>query len=265
MRHDLTDFEWSVIEPLLPKDRRGRKPGNNRRVLNGIFWVRAGTPWRDLPERYGPYTTAYNRFNRWRKAGIWDRLMDAVVKAYDGKVQMLDSSIVRVHQHAPGVKNEWRSLCGPKPRRPHQQNPRARRRERPPGLPHDHPRRGPRCYVRRGPARRTSMRAPSSSSDRGYDADRVRVEVETDLRPRQMRPVVLRYCCGACVRAPAWTFQCDFILTGPSRGRGLLDVLQIAVLHTDQHLLREEASLLSGKSENALDAMGGAGSNSAMS
>jgi transposase len=105
MRYDLSDFEWSIIEPLLPKDRRGRKPRNNRRVLNGIFWVlRTGAPWRDLPERYGPYTSAYNRFNRWRKAGIWDRLMDAIVKAHDGKVQMIDSSIVRVHQHASGVK-----------------------------------------------------------------------------------------------------------------------------------------------------------------
>jgi transposase len=105
MRYDLTDFEWSVIEPLLPMDRRGPKPKDNRKVLNGIFWVlRAGAPWRDLPERYGPYTTAYNRFNRWRKAGIWDRLMNAVVKAHDGKVQMIDSSIVRVHQHASGVK-----------------------------------------------------------------------------------------------------------------------------------------------------------------
>jgi len=105
MRYDLTDFEWSVIEPLLPMDRRGPKPKNNRRILNGIFWIlRAGAPWRDLPERYGPYTTAYNRFNRWRKAGIWDRLMGAVVKAHDGRVQMIDSSIVRVHQHASGVK-----------------------------------------------------------------------------------------------------------------------------------------------------------------
>ena len=105
MRYELTDFEWSVIEPALPKGRRGRQPGNNRQVMNGIFWVlRTGAPWRDLPERYGPYTTAYNRFNRWRKAGIWDRLMDAVTKAHDGKVQMIDSSIVRVHQHASGVK-----------------------------------------------------------------------------------------------------------------------------------------------------------------
>jgi transposase len=108
MRYDLTDFEWSVIEPLLPMDRRGPKPRHNRRVFNGIFWVlRTGAPWRDLPERYGPYTTAYNRFNRWRKAGIWDRLMDAVIAAiatHDGEVQMADSSVVRVHQHASGVK-----------------------------------------------------------------------------------------------------------------------------------------------------------------
>jgi transposase len=105
MRYDLTDFEWSVIEPLLPMDRRGPKPKNNRQIINGMFYVlRAGSPWRDLPERYGPYTTVCNRFNRWRKAGIWDRLMDAIVKAHDGKVQMIDSSIVRVHQHASGVK-----------------------------------------------------------------------------------------------------------------------------------------------------------------
>ena len=105
MRYDLTDFEWSVIEPLLPMDRRGPKPQNNRQIINGMFYIlRTGSPWRDLPERYGPYTSVYNRFNRWRKAGIWDKLMDAIVKAHDGRVQMIDSSIVRVHQHASGVK-----------------------------------------------------------------------------------------------------------------------------------------------------------------
>ena len=105
MRYDLTDFEWSVIEPLLPMDRRGPKPKHNRRIINGMFYIlRTGSPWRDLPARYGSYTTVYNRFNRWRKAGIWDKLMDAIVKAHDGKVQMIDSSSVRVHQHASGVK-----------------------------------------------------------------------------------------------------------------------------------------------------------------
>ena len=78
-RYDLTDFEWRVIEPLLPNKPRGVPRLDDRRVLNGIFWVlRSGAPWRDLPERYGPRTTCYNRFVRWRKAGAWDRLMNAI-------------------------------------------------------------------------------------------------------------------------------------------------------------------------------------------
>ena len=57
---------------------------DDRRVLNGIFWMlRSGAPWRDLPERYGPRTTCYNRFVRWRRAGVWDRLMDAITAAHD--------------------------------------------------------------------------------------------------------------------------------------------------------------------------------------
>ena len=105
MRYDISDFELSNIEPVLSSDRPGPRRKDDRQVLNGIFWVlRTGAPWRDLPERYGPYTTAYNRFNRWRKDGIWDRLMDAVVDAHDGDVHMIDASIVRVHQHAAGAK-----------------------------------------------------------------------------------------------------------------------------------------------------------------
>lgn len=64
----------------------------------------SGARWADLPARYGPPTTIYNRFNRWRKAGVWDRLMDAVTKAHDGKVQMIDTSIVRVHQQGATAK-----------------------------------------------------------------------------------------------------------------------------------------------------------------
>ncbi len=84
--------------------RRGPRV-DDRRVLNGIFWIlRTAAPRRDLPERYGPYTTSYNRFNRRRKAGVWDRIMDAIIEAYDGEVQMIDSSVVRVHQHAANSK-----------------------------------------------------------------------------------------------------------------------------------------------------------------
>jgi transposase len=65
-RYDLTDFEWRVIEPLLPNKPRGVPRVDDRRVLNGIFWVlRSGAPWADVPARYGPSTTIYNRFNRW--------------------------------------------------------------------------------------------------------------------------------------------------------------------------------------------------------
>ncbi len=104
-RFDLTDFEWSVIEPLLPNKSRGVKRVDDRRVLNGIFWrLRTGAPWADIPERYGPPTTCYNRFVRWRKAGVWDRILQAVSEAYDGDLQMIDSSSVRFHQHAANGK-----------------------------------------------------------------------------------------------------------------------------------------------------------------
>ena len=108
MRRDgVRDDQWARIQDLLPGrvGHVGRTAKDNRLFVEAVLYrFRTGVPWRDLPERYGPYTTAYNRFNRWRKAGVWDRLMDAVTKAHDGQVQMIDSSIVRVHQHASGVK-----------------------------------------------------------------------------------------------------------------------------------------------------------------
>lgn len=104
-RYEITDFEWSVIQPLLPNKPRGVPRVDDRKVLNGIFWrLRTGAPWADIPERYGPYTTCYNRYVRWRKAGVWDRLFSAVSCAYDGDLQMVDSSSIRVHQHAANVK-----------------------------------------------------------------------------------------------------------------------------------------------------------------
>jgi transposase len=104
-RYDLPDFERRVIEPLLPNKPRGVPRADDRRVLNGIFWVlRSGAPRRDLPERYGRRTTCYNRFVRWRKAGVWDRLMDSIAIAHDGDIQMIDSASVRVHQQAATAK-----------------------------------------------------------------------------------------------------------------------------------------------------------------
>jgi transposase len=100
MRYDLTDFEWSDIEPLLPMDRRGRKPQNNRQVLNGIFWELLAVLGAICSNAMASTSAYYSCSNRWRRAGLWDRLMDAIVTAHDGKAQMIDSSTVRVQQHA---------------------------------------------------------------------------------------------------------------------------------------------------------------------
>ena len=78
---------------------------DDRKVLNGIYWrLWTGSPWADIPERYGPPTTCYNRFVRWRKLGVWARIFEAVSAAYEGDLQMIDSSSVRVHQHVANAK-----------------------------------------------------------------------------------------------------------------------------------------------------------------
>jgi transposase len=93
MRYELADYEWVVIKPMLPNKPRGVARVDDRRVLNGIFWVlRSGAPWRDLPGAFGPYTTCYNRFVRWRRAGVWTHIIDALATAQDAAVQMIDTS-----------------------------------------------------------------------------------------------------------------------------------------------------------------------------
>jgi transposase len=104
-RYELTDFEWSIIEPLLPNKPRGVPRVDDRRVLNGIFWVlRTGAPREDMPDRYGPRTTVYNRFVRWRKAGVWERLLQHLQTDIDDSLYLIDSSAVRVHQHGTGAR-----------------------------------------------------------------------------------------------------------------------------------------------------------------
>jgi transposase len=104
MRFDLSDEEWALLDPLMPRARRsGRK--DDRQVLNAIFYVlRTGMPWRDLPERYGPYTTAYNRFNRWSRRGIWKQVFDTLASKSQDSLYLIDSTIVKAHRAASGAK-----------------------------------------------------------------------------------------------------------------------------------------------------------------
>ena len=109
-RYELSDFEWSVIQPLLPNKPRGKPRVDDRRVLNGIFWrLRTGSPWADIPERYGPSSTCGNRFRRWARIGVWDRVFAAVSAAYDGDLQMVDATSIRVHQHGSNGKKGGRA------------------------------------------------------------------------------------------------------------------------------------------------------------
>jgi transposase len=112
MRYKLADDEWIAIKPMPPNKPRGVPRVNDRRVLNGIFCIlRSGAPWRDLPEIFGPYTTCYNRSVRWRRAGVRGRIIDALAVAHDAAVQMIDTSIVRVHQHGACItRNQRQSI-----------------------------------------------------------------------------------------------------------------------------------------------------------
>src|SRR6516164_4552797 len=90
-----------------------RSSGERPSCLQRHFWVlRSVTPWRDLPGAFGPYTTCNNRFVRWRRAGVWSHIIDALSAAHDAAVQMIDTSIVRVHQHAACIARNQRQSMG---------------------------------------------------------------------------------------------------------------------------------------------------------
>jgi transposase len=110
-RGELTDAAWVRLRPLLPENgRRGKQWRDHRQVINGILWrLRVGAPWRDVPERYGPWQTCYDRFVRWRRDGTWDRLLALAQSAADaaGAIDWticIDGTIVRAHQHATGAR-----------------------------------------------------------------------------------------------------------------------------------------------------------------
>ena len=111
-RHELTDQAWAQIQPLLPPTGRpGGQWAEHRRVVNGLWKLATGVPWRDLPERYRPWQTCYERFRRWRADGTWDRLLahlDAVDEV-DWEV-VVDATIVRAHQHAARARKGARPI-----------------------------------------------------------------------------------------------------------------------------------------------------------
>lgn len=104
-RYDPSDKEWRLADPLLPKPGKGKRRVEDRRMVNGRFYVlRKGAPWRDLPERQGPYPTVQNRFNRWSRRGIWLKVLEELAQRSPQSLHLNDSSIVRAHQHAAGGK-----------------------------------------------------------------------------------------------------------------------------------------------------------------
>jgi len=116
-RGDLTDQQWQQLQPLLPPQMptTGRPAKDHRTIINGILWVlRTGAPWRDLPERYGPWPTVASRFYRWRQDGLWERLLASVQQQSNirGKVNWelhyVDGTMVRAHQHAAGARGKTR-------------------------------------------------------------------------------------------------------------------------------------------------------------
>jgi transposase len=108
-RGDLTDQEWRILDLLLPdRGERGPPIPDKRRTVNGVLWVlRTGAPWRDLPERYGNWNSVFVRFTRWSKSGVWDAAFETLASLGPppaDKEHAIDSTIVRAHQHAAGVK-----------------------------------------------------------------------------------------------------------------------------------------------------------------
>jgi transposase len=111
-RHELTEAEWARLAPLLPpRAPTGRPARDHRPIVNALLWLaRTGAPWRDLPERYGPWRTVATRFYRWTGSGLWQRILAALQQHADARgrldwsLHMLDGTSIRAHRHAAGAK-----------------------------------------------------------------------------------------------------------------------------------------------------------------
>jgi transposase len=105
-RHEIADEDWDRIEDFLPG--RAGDPGvtarDNRLFVNAVLWIaKTGAPWRDLPERFGPWNSVWKRFDRWANKGVWERVFEALQDP-DLEWVIIDSTVVRAHQHAAGKK-----------------------------------------------------------------------------------------------------------------------------------------------------------------
>jgi putative transposase len=106
-RHEISDEQWAAIKGVLPGKAGdpGRTAADNRLFVNAVFWIaRTGSPWRDLPERFGSWNSAFRRFSRWCKRGVWGRVLALLGNESELSNVLLDSTIVRAHQHAAGAK-----------------------------------------------------------------------------------------------------------------------------------------------------------------
>ena len=106
-RRVLSDAAWERMAPLIigRPDQKGSTGRDNRLFVEGVLWiVRTGAPWRDLPEVFGDWNSTFRRFSRWSAKGVWHRIFAAMVEDPDFEYLILDSTIVRAHQHAAGAK-----------------------------------------------------------------------------------------------------------------------------------------------------------------
>tara|TARA_R110002110_G_scaffold86743_6_gene226320 strand:- start:7240 stop:7656 length:417 start_codon:yes stop_codon:yes gene_type:complete len=105
----MEDAEWAFFKPFLIsiRGRGGRPASDHRRILNAVFWIaRTGSPWRDLPEEFGKWSSVYRQFRRWTLAGLWDMILEALNESgtMPEQVQMIDSTVIRAHHLVAGAK-----------------------------------------------------------------------------------------------------------------------------------------------------------------